>query len=812
MPDFTPRARRYLKIAAALMGAALLSYLILRAGTDKLLDNVKQMGWGILLVLGLAGISHLVKTWAWRLTLPGQFKKVSFSRTLGLRLVSEAMGQLGFVGQMVGDATRGSLLTSDLPASGIISSVTLDRGLFMGTGLIVTIAGFAALLFMPAIPGGLRLYASLFAVVLVALLALSVWAIQNGWPVLSRSARLAGRIPWFKTWLHSKEAVILSAEQQLLTFHRQAPRAFWASTLLNFVAHGLAIAEVYLILLLVGSKVTLTGALMLEALTKLINAVGTINPGNVGTYEGGNMAIVKLVGLAPAEGLTLGLCRRFRSIVWAIIGGICLLYFSRLKKTSQPNQSMGKKTESNMLEQETGQNDESTALSLKVAIVLANQPASSLDLSHSALAEVGALPLVLRAIVSARSAGADRVVVVVDPVNGARIRQSLARTGRLPSSVEWVEVPSHIAAVSAVLGSVALDASRVILVRGDCSYHPSLYRTASEWDGDGALELVSGGALVGLTALSRDLALDLVRDSNSKIGSIEELHEWIRTRHVGKFGPTVVYCETAPQDSWQKVANEQDRLVAEKKLESWLVKPTDGIFARMNRKVSIPISRQLIKFPITPNMVSLFTLGVSFASGLYFGLGGYWNALIGAVLSVWASILDGCDGEVARLKLQASDFGCWLDTICDYLYYIFIFVGMTVGLVRSTGKTSYLTWGGMLLLGAIATFVLASIGRKRLSGQRPEQYLAVWQKKAESQMSNPLAYIGRHLEFIIRRCFLPYALLAFALLNLTWIPICVGAVGATLAWIICAYSLIAFSPKEPKPGTLSASSAAAARL
>ena len=115
--------------------------------------------------------------------------------------------------------------------------------------------------------------------------------------------------------------MILSAEQQLLTFHRQAPRAFWISTLLNFVAHGLAIAEVYLILWLVGSKVTVVGAFMLEALTKLINAVGTINPGNVGTYEGGNMAMMKLVGLAPAEGLTLGLCRRFRSIVWAIIGG-----------------------------------------------------------------------------------------------------------------------------------------------------------------------------------------------------------------------------------------------------------------------------------------------------------------------------------------------------------------------------------------------------------------------------------------------------------------------------------------------------------
>ena len=113
------------------------------------------------------------------------------------------------------------------------------------------------------------------------------------------------------------------------------------------------------------------------------------------------------------------------------------------------------------------------------------------------------------------------------------------------------------------------------------------------------------------------------------------------------------------------------------------------------------------------------------------------------------------------------------------------------------------------MFGALATFVAASIGRKRLSGQRPEQYLAVWQKKAESKMSNPLAYIGRHLEFIIRRCFLPYALLGFALLGLTWVPICVGAVGANFAWIISV--LVTFSHKTT-PGRLSASSAAAASL
>ena len=776
------------------MGAALLSYLVLRAGTDRLLDNVKQMGWGILLVLGLAGVSHLVKTWAWRLTLPGQFKKVSFSRTLGLRLVSEAIGQFGFVGQMVGDATRGSLLTSELPASDIVSSVALDRGLFMLSGLIVAIAGFVALVFVPAVPRGLRVASSISAVVLLALLALSVWAVRRGLPVLSGMARAASRLPWLKNWLQREDSVIASAEQQLLNFHRQEPKAFWISTLLNFLAHGLAIAEVYLILWLMGSKVTVMGAFMLEALTKLINAVGSINPGNVGTYEGGNMAIVKVVGLAPAEGLTLGLCRRFRSIVWAIIGGICLLYYSRSNRKSQPRQILGNQTESNVMSQQEGTQtgDRSHAL-MKIAVVLANQVTT--DLSHSALAEVGALPLVLRAIVSARSAGADHVVAVVDPVNSARIRQGLARTGRLPSSVEWVEVPSHVAAVSAVLGSVAPDASRVILVRGDCSYHPSLYRTAIEWDGTGALELTSEEESVGLTVLSKEAALEIAMYSEFEIGTFEDLHTWIHCH------PTEVYEKAVSDDMWQAVASEEDRLAAEKKLDRWLVKPTDGIFARTNRRISIPISRQLIKLPITPNMVTLFTLGVSLASGLYFAFGGYWNTLLAAVLSHLASILDGCDGEVARLKLQSSAFGCWLETMCDYLYYLFIFAGMSIGLARSMHADRFLYWGAALFVGAILTFLMAGLGRQRLSGQNPEQYLAVWHKKAEARLSNPLIYLGRYTEFLVRRCFLPYALLVLALFNLTSAALYLSAIGANAAWVISLYTYLAFTRMQRSANT-----------
>src|SRR5258706_14632111 len=258
--------------------------------------------------------------------------------------------------------------------------------------------------------------------------------------------------------------------------------------------------------------------------------------------------------------------------------------------------------------------------------------------------------------------------------------------------------------------------------------------------------------------------------------SIDDVLAWLTITHS-------VEKEAVAESYWQRILTKNERLAAERKLDSWLFKPTDGIYARTNRRISIPISRRIIPFPITPNMVSLFTLGVSFAAGVFLALGGYWNMLTGAVLSWFSSVLDGCDGEVARLKLQESAFGCWLETICDNLYYLFIFGGLTIGLVRTSGNRSYLVWGGLLLFGAMMSFLMTGFQRHQLTRGRPEQYLREWHKRADGRSSNPLLYLGRHTEFIVRRCFLPYLILFFALFDImNWLLI--GAsVGANIVWI-----------------------------
>ena len=76
--------------------------------------------------------------------------------------------------------------------------------------------------------------------------------------------------------------------------------------LLNLFCHFLAIIEVYLIVRMLGAPATLLGALILESLTKLINVAGSVNPGNVGTYEGGNMVIGRLVRTDRNPGSSTG--------------------------------------------------------------------------------------------------------------------------------------------------------------------------------------------------------------------------------------------------------------------------------------------------------------------------------------------------------------------------------------------------------------------------------------------------------------------------------------------------------------------------
>jgi hypothetical protein len=100
-----------------------------------------------------------------------------------------------------------------------------------------------------------------------------------------------------------------------------------------FIGWAAGAIEVYLILLFLGIPVTVERALAIEVLSATIDAVLFFVPGKVGTQEGGKVLIFSMLGLEAAKGLSLGILRRMRELIWA---GIGLLVLWRLQGNPCP--------------------------------------------------------------------------------------------------------------------------------------------------------------------------------------------------------------------------------------------------------------------------------------------------------------------------------------------------------------------------------------------------------------------------------------------------------------------------------------------
>src|SRR6201997_1817921 len=318
-----------LRLFAALLGIGLLGYLVFRIGPGVVWKQVQVVGWGFALIIILGGFSQLIRTCAWRQTITYDIRGLRWSRSLGAQLASDACGQLGFAGKLLGEGVRVSLLSPVVPVDRGISSCAIDGGLHLLTAAVVAALGISIPLFHFPLSGQWRVYALLLAAVLIALVVLAFVAVASRWQLMGNAARSIGRLPQLHNWVIGKVSTIDSAEHNLLTYSRKAPAAFWASLIFSFLWHALAVLEVYVILRFMGAGIPFVGAFALEGLTKVINLIGALNPGNVGTYEGGNMLMAKMFGVTATAGLTLALCRRARSIFWAAIGALCLIVMKR---------------------------------------------------------------------------------------------------------------------------------------------------------------------------------------------------------------------------------------------------------------------------------------------------------------------------------------------------------------------------------------------------------------------------------------------------------------------------------------------------
>ncbi len=137
------------------------------------------------------------------------------------------------------------------------------------------------------------------------------------------------------------------------------------------------------------------------------------------------------------------------------------------------------------------------------------------------------------------------------------------------------------------------------------------------------------------------------------------------------------------------------------KAESWLlrslIKDSEGFMSRhFERRLSLALTRRLVATRITPNVMTAVSLVVGLAAAPFFLSSAPGWQLAGALVLLAHSILDGCDGELARLKFLESPGGAILDFWGDNLVHVVVFGCMAVGWSLAAGSA----WP--LLVGAVA--------------------------------------------------------------------------------------------------------------
>jgi phosphatidylglycerophosphate synthase len=152
---------------------------------------------------------------------------------------------------------------------------------------------------------------------------------------------------------------------------------------------------------------------------------------------------------------------------------------------------------------------------------------------------------------------------------------------------------------------------------------------------------------------------------------------------------------------------------------------------KLNRVLSKPLTGLLLKTPVTPNQITCFNLILGILTAFFFSKGDYASSLVGAFLYQLLSVLDNCDGEIARAKNIKSEFGGWLDMWVDILNDLAFFFGLTWGLLANGTKGPVALAGALCVTGSVLHFLVVIFEKKKGFGPAvfSEPYAESWQKK-----------------------------------------------------------------------------------
>jgi len=297
---------------------------------------------------------------------------------------------------------------------------------------------------------------------------------------------------------------------------------------------------------------------------------------------------------------------------------------------------------------------------------------------------IAGVPLIKRTALSALRCGLR--VVALGHESADRLRALFAADQRTRA----VEVVSDSAAVSG---------ADITVVPSDCLLTPATLERVSTSPLNGRPLLFTAGSDTRI-GVCRAGMLEGINLGGLTVGGAEKLWAELRARGAERIALDGEICARITDERSVELAETTlcERLRADSAA-------SDGPLAHhIDRRISLRISRWLVRHThLRPNHITFIGTCVGLLAAGLLSVGTYWSGLAGSLLFLCTTIIDGCDGEVARLKFLESSFGQKFDVITDNVVHGAIFAGLAVGLYHQYPGGHYLLLLGILLGGFTCT-------------------------------------------------------------------------------------------------------------
>lgn len=304
-------ARGLITAIATFGGIVLFIIAVQRAGVGDIVEGIRRVGWGLLLILAIGGARFMLRAECWRRCMPppsaslGTSGSLTFPQAFAAFLAGDAVGTITPLGLVASEPTKVFLTRHQLATRESVASLALENLVYTASVGTVVSLGIAVLLATVPLPPAWR--TGLLAA--LALGALGAVVVAVG--LRAGAGSFLPRTKW--------RAALSGVRQQLRHFTAAAFAVVYA---LDLVYHALAVFEVYITLewLLGDRSPTLAQSVIFEALNRVVTVVFKFVPFRVGIDELLTGGFAPLVGVTVAAGVTLTVIRKVRNLFWAAVG------------------------------------------------------------------------------------------------------------------------------------------------------------------------------------------------------------------------------------------------------------------------------------------------------------------------------------------------------------------------------------------------------------------------------------------------------------------------------------------------------------